>query len=926
MAAARPDTRTPLHKTLDSLFNAARYDTLRVMLPPVIRATELRGDSATLGMLTFQSGRVEITLGHQTVASGLFDRSIRLCEAARDTAGLCRALHFKAFVLRDQGRPDDAMKLFEREFDLGNRAHILTAQAAGIGNLAYKDLRRGNLEAARSGFVRAMQLNDKAGNTYNVVGGMLSMGMLQRALGNVDSTRYWYNEALRICREKNYPLNELWSLNNLGNLEQDLGNQEPAVGYYAAALAIGRRIGFDRGQALPLMNLSSTWSYLGEFDRAREALDEAINVCHRAGFKDLEESNINALAEIYLETGQNRKAADACRRILRKPEVFMEVERNRAAYGLALALAELDSVHAAVHELEPFVAPNKDAPDHMLQLYIELAYAELLRRDGRARDALDRAVMVRTNADRGGRTDISVSARLIESCCHRALGDGAVAMTSLRAAIDSLEVMRVETGDAEGREAYGEHTMGDVVEASRILLEYPADRPRADRVREFYDTLQRLKTRTLLERIRDPRGDKAIPIEGAMVNAVALDRVQHEVLHEGELLLDMFASRDETFLFAVSADSCRLVALPGWTSTLAEQIRLYAGVISSSANETRDAYTPERMVAMQRALGHAVIAPVADLLAGATRVFVAPDGYYASIPFGTLTTGDDDHMLMETREVIEVPSASVLDWARQQHAGSSASMTMVAVADAAASKHSFQEVKALQNRFAGVQRFDANIGVLDTLSLHARPDCILHIAAHARANDDSPWQSGFVVQAEDSASTDPLTRAGAQNPGSLRAWEIARARLPFGMAVLAGCETAAGRATSGEGVLGLTSAFLSAGVPVVVSSRWAVDDKVTAVLMSHFYDHLARGQSVAAALRSAQLAIRSNTKTSHPFYWAGFAVVGDGSRILPPLVAERSRPVWPIALGAAALAIGLAVMTARRIRPREQSHDSSATA
>ncbi|HET6462771.1 MAG TPA: CHAT domain-containing protein, partial [Candidatus Krumholzibacteria bacterium] len=203
-----------------------------------------------------------------------------------------------------------------------------------------------------------------------------------------------------------------------------------------------------------------------------------------------------------------------------------------------------------------------------------------------------------------------------------------------------------------------------------------------------------------------------------------------------------------------------------------------------------------------------------------------------------------------------------------------------------------------------------------------------HIAAHARVNDASPWHSGFLL----AGTRDGLrvSNSATEEPDSastfLRAWEIARARLPYEMAVLAGCETAGGRATNGEGVLGLTSAFLSAGVPVVVSSRWAVDDRITAVLMSSFYDGLAAGQSVDAALRGAQLAVRANPKTSHPFYWAGFAVMGDGSRIMPPLTVEPRHTTWPIALGAAVLAIGLAIMAARRIRPREETHDSSATA
>ena len=223
-----------------------------------------------------------------------------------------------------------------------------------------------------------------------------------------------------------------------------------------------------------------------------------------------------------------------------------------------------------------------------------------------------------------------------------------------------------------------------------------------------------------------------------------------------------------------------------------------------------------------------------------------------------------------------------------------------------------REVKALRSRYQDVDIVTAAPGVLDTLTRRARPGSILHIAAHARVSDDSPWQSGFLL---DAASSGAENNVAPRGETVLRAWEIARAHLRCELAVLAGCETAAGRATTGEGVLGLTSAFLSAGVPVVVSSRWAVDDRVTADLMSHFYDGLASGRTVAAALRGAQLAVRANHRTSHPFYWAGFAVVGDGERVLSPRRAPHGTEPWLLAAAGALLVTGVAAWAARRKRP-----------
>ena len=81
----------------------------------------------------------------------------------------------------------------------------------------------------------------------------------------------------------------------------------------------------------------------------------------------------------------------------------------------------------------------------------------------------------------------------------------------------------------------------------------------------------------------------------------------------------------------------------------------------------------------------------------------------------------------------------------------------------------------------------------------------------------------------------------------------------------------------GEGVMGLTRAFMYAGAPTVGVSLWSVADKSTAELMTDFYRRLlsANEGSSASALRGAQLAMISGKKYSAPFYWAPFVLVGD---------------------------------------------------
>ena len=95
------------------------------------------------------------------------------------------------------------------------------------------------------------------------------------------------------------------------------------------------------------------------------------------------------------------------------------------------------------------------------------------------------------------------------------------------------------------------------------------------------------------------------------------------------------------------------------------------------------------------------------------------------------------------------------------------------------------------------------------------------------------------------------------------------------LVVLSACETGLGKNVNGEGVIGLTRAFLYAGTPSVAVSLWKVADASTAELMARFHEHLKAGAlSKAEALRQARLEVIRETAFSHPYYWAPFVLAG----------------------------------------------------
>lgn len=94
------------------------------------------------------------------------------------------------------------------------------------------------------------------------------------------------------------------------------------------------------------------------------------------------------------------------------------------------------------------------------------------------------------------------------------------------------------------------------------------------------------------------------------------------------------------------------------------------------------------------------------------------------------------------------------------------------------------------------------------------------------------------------------------------------------LAVFSACSTAKDE-NAGEGSAeSLVNLFLRAGVSQVMATRWNVDSRITAKFMQIFYDNLLSGASVISSVRSAELQLRTNAETRHPYYWAAFTVFG----------------------------------------------------
>ena len=140
---------------------------------------------------------------------------------------------------------------------------------------------------------------------------------------------------------------------------------------------------------------------------------------------------------------------------------------------------------------------------------------------------------------------------------------------------------------------------------------------------------------------------------------------------------------------------------------------------------------------------------------------------------------------------------------------------------------------------------------------------IIHLATHGLLGSDDDYVRSYL-------SAIALAPSEGED-GFLTVRETMRLKLNAELAVLSACDTGRGKA-SGDGVVGLSRGYISAGVPSIVVSLWPVSDRATKELMSSFYTEMLGGADKASALRSAMLETRKKFPAANA--WAPFMIYG----------------------------------------------------
>ncbi|MEG3862919.1 CHAT domain-containing protein, partial [Microcoleus sp. herbarium12] len=150
------------------------------------------------------------------------------------------------------------------------------------------------------------------------------------------------------------------------------------------------------------------------------------------------------------------------------------------------------------------------------------------------------------------------------------------------------------------------------------------------------------------------------------------------------------------------------------------------------------------------------------------------------------------------------------------------------------------------------------VAILDRM-LNTR---IVHLSAHGLIDD---FQSSGIPGAI-------ILAPSGDDDGAIHAIDILQLKLDSELVVLSACSTGRGKIT-GDGVIGLSRCFILAGVPSIVVSLWNMGVISAKLLMTEFYQNLARGDDRAAALRRAMLTTKARFPS--PIAWAAFTLIGE---------------------------------------------------
>ena len=815
-------------------YKKARYADARTELLAALQLYETIGDHVGAGRTLHYLGQVAYV--HETAAAAdqYWTRGLTEMEAAGDRRGEAQLRYDRATVIPPG--PEKAAAL-ERVLQLAREIGDVQTEGLALFRIGEQQFWGGSYAAALETFQAALGRMERIGEKGLMAEVLVQIGRLHEIHGRPQLAPVFYRRALGILQRLGDKEGIAQALGATVNMHRAAGQLRRAAAAGERALALRLEMGGPRVINIERIRLAHIYIALGNHRRAKTLLDDVM----RGTDAFTRNLAYDPLAEVYLAFGQYeqaREAADLAARTTREPgeRPFMLANRAKADEKLGRnseALADVDEALQIVEHAREHLVPT----DSMKQGYGErlqrlFAFAvELRARLGHPESALEAAEQARARAfldllatSRSGSTGAKV--RPTASGTLDARNDPAVqsAASATHASVDQLTAIARRLDS--------------------VIISYWVG------------------PTTTLVWIVDGGG-----------------HVGNASIRVSARRLASLIGQTSVEIVGASSPATKLVAAGDMP-----QISRGDAMIAAGRTPTH----------VWRELHDLLVRPIQPFLPRArdSLLTIVPHGPLFRLSFAALLD-DRGRYLIERYRLHYVPSAGSLLYLKSRSSDADAPMRYLLVGDpaerASLTKVALPPLPGAAREVAAIARtlprgtatvLTGARATEDRVRHMAGSHEVLHLATHAVLRDDRPFDSFLALggRGRDAATDGRLTTA-----------DIYGLDLNADLVVLSACQSARGPVT-GDGVLGMTRAFMYAGAASIVATLWDVADQSGAELMPAFYRAWRREHSRSAALRAAQLQLlarlRAGTVTidtpggpralpEHPFFWAGFVLVGE---------------------------------------------------
>ena len=767
--------------------------------------------------------------------------------------------------------------------------------------------RQGRYQEALDAYRQALALQQplKAiaaqGRTLN------NLGVIYWHLGQYEEALAYYNRALASKRTVNDQHGEAATLNNIGVVHWKRKEYKQALDSYQQALRLRRALSDSRGQGSTLTSIGMVHAAEGRSPEALDAFRQALSITQTIGDRQRESLTLAELGKLYRTLGDPPQAYKAF-----QESVTLSTQLNareilwEALRGLAAVEVERQQFQEAVQHYEQ-----------------ALAQIETLRAEFRATDEYW-AVM----EDKFAVYDelIALLSRLHQAFPKKGYDQKAFEIFERKQGRIFLEQM----GKTGARRFAG---LPEAVRQHEELLETQLENTRRDLATAISQSLPNLdritaseqRLTTLQAEQRDLRAtlQARYPDYYALryPQPVRLDDLRQRVLQPDELLLAYHVMPASTILWLIGSQQMQMYVLPAGEREIQQQVAnmrhamFPKNFMNPFVERVERLYNPATAQDMPFVeASHALFSTllpqdVRPLLSQGRPLYIVPAGALYAVPFEALITHpvrrvDEAHFLLEDVSSSYLSSASLLKTLRDARTRSAHVTRQPLLAFANPDYQSLNTqsdgttrslpIQAVMSVFGGtIPELEETedevraIAVLLGASPGGHPLRLRRDASRAnllRMNGDSRldeyqylvFSTHGLIPGEVSYLDQP---ALILSDGLLLMSDVFGLTLNADLIMLAACNTGRGKYQRGEGVMGLTRAFMYAGTPTITVTLWSVESFSAQNISVGMFSHLKRGLPPAQALRAIKLQLlkgEKGAKFQEPFFWAPFVIFGEG--------------------------------------------------